>query len=133
MNIQEYTRQINQSLTKYKERIDYAFLFGSILKKPLNTSDVDILLGANLNSFEKIDLAMELELILKRKVDVVLAKEAPCELVLKAFSKGLPVIINDKQRLKTDYFKNVHLFEDRTTLRNLRISRIKRKYNLINC
>ena len=133
MNIQEYTRQINQSLTKYKERIDYAFLFGSILKKPLNTSDVDILLGANLNSFEKIDLAMELELILKRKVDVVLAKEAPCELVLKAFSKGLPVMINDKQRLKNDYFKNIHLYEDRNTLRNLRISRIKRKYNLINC
>jgi predicted nucleotidyltransferase len=128
MNIQEYTRQINQSLTKYKERIDYAFLFGSILKKPLNTSDVDILLGANLNSFEKIDLAMELELILKRKVDVVLAKEAPCELVLKAFSKGLPVMINDKQRLKNDYFKNIHLYEDRNTLRNLRISRIKRKY-----
>ena len=128
MNIKEHTRKIKKSLSKYKKKIDYAFLFGSILKKPLNTSDVDILLGANLNSFEKIDLAMELELILKRKVDVVLAKEAPCELVLKAFSKGLPVMINDKQRLKNDYFKNIHLYEDRNTLRNLRISRIKRKY-----
>jgi len=128
MNTKEYTKQINKSLSKHKKKIDYAFLFGSILNKPLNTSDVDLLLGANLNSFEKIDLAMELELILKRKVDVVLTKEASCELVLNAFSKGLAVMINDKQRLKTDYFRNIQLYDDRTILRNLRISRIKRKY-----
>lgn len=128
MNANVYTKQINKSLSKYKKKIDYAFLFGSILKKPLPTSDVDLLLGANLSSFEKIDLAMELELILKRKVDVVLTKEASCELVLKAFSKGLPVMINDKQRLKNDYFTNIQLYDDRTTLRNLRLSRVKRKY-----
>ena len=128
MNVKVYTNQINQSLSKYKKKIHYAFLFGSILKKPLPTSDIDLLLGANLNSFEKIDLAMELELILKRKIDVVLTKESSCELVLKAFSKGLPVMINDKKRLKTDYFKNIQLYDNKTTLRNLRISRVKRKY-----
>jgi len=125
---EEYIKKIREALSKFK-RIDYAFIFGSVLKRPLQDSDVDILLGADLNTFEKIDLAMELELILKRKVDVVLVNEASCELVLKAFSKGLPVLINNKQSLKRDYFRNVYLFEDRSSLRELGILRIKRKYS----
>ena len=78
---------------------------------------------------EKLDLAMELELLLKRKIDIVLVKDAPCELVLNAFSKGFPVFIKDKQRLKRDYFKNSYLYDDTIALRQLRIARIKRKYS----
>ncbi len=126
--IEEFTKAINETLSKY-ERIDYAYIFGSFLKRPLKNSDIDILLGADLNPFEQIDLAMELELILKRKIDLVQVKDASCELVLKAFSKGIPVLLNDKQSLKRDYFRNSCLYEDRTTLRKLRISRIKRKYS----
>jgi len=125
---EEYIKKIREVLSKFK-KIDYAFIFGSVLKRPFQDSDVDILLGADLNTFEKIDLAMELELILKRKVDVVLVNEASCELVLKAFSEGLPVLINNKQSLKRDYFRNVYLFEDRSSLRELGILRIKRKYS----
>jgi len=126
--IEEYIKKIKEVLLKHK-KIDYAFLFGSVLKRTLPESDVDILLGAHLKPFEKIDLAMELELLLKRKVDIVLVNEAPCELVLKALAQGLPVLINNKQSLKRDYFKNVYLYEDRSTLRKLRISRIKKRYS----
>jgi len=126
--IEEYIKKIRDVVSK-SEKIDYAFLFGSVLKRTLPESDVDILLGAHLKPFEKIDLAMELELLLKRKVDIVLVNEAPCELVLKALAQGLPILINNKQSLKRDYFKNVYLYEDRSTLRKLRISRIKKKYS----
>ena len=126
--LEEYIKKIREVVSKSK-KIDYAFLFGSVLKRPLPESDVDILLGAHLKPFEKIDLAVELELLLKRKVDIVLVNEAPCELVLKALSKGLPIMINDKVNLKSDYFRNFYLYEDRNILRELRIARIKRRYS----
>ena len=126
--IQENIQKVKEILNRYTS-IDYAFIFGSFLNKPLQESDVDILLGAPLNHSAKLDLTMELELLLKRKVDIVLVEEASCEVVLNAFSKGLPIFIKDKKRLKKDYFRNSCLYDDTTTLRQLRIARIKRKYN----
>ena len=126
--IQENIHKVKEILTRYTA-IDYAFIFGSFLNKPLRESDVDILLGASLKDSEKLDLAMELELLLKRKIDIVLVKDAPCELVLNAFSKGFPVFIKDKMRLKRDYFRNSYLYDDTIPLRQLRIARIKRKYS----
>ena len=126
--LQENIQKIKEILTRYTT-IDYAFIFGSILNKPLQESDVDILLGASLSASEKLDLSMELELLLKRKVDIVLVKEASCELVLNAFSKGFPIFIKDKKRLKKDYFRNSYLYDDTITLRQLRIARIKRRYS----
>ena len=123
----EYIEKIKDVLSEYKS-IDYAFLFGSILEKALPESDVDILIGAYLEPSKKADLAMKLALALRRKVDVVLQKEAPCEVVLKAFSKGKPVLVNDKNRLKKDYLRNFYLYEDTNSLRRLRISRIKRRH-----
>lgn len=125
--MQEEIKIIKNTLLQY-QKIDYAFLFGSYLKHPFEDSDVDILLGASLDASEKLDLAMQLELIVKRNVDIVLAAEASCELLLNAFSKGLPLFINDKLRLKKDYFKSVRLFDDNTTLRYLRKERIKNKF-----
>jgi predicted nucleotidyltransferase len=126
--IQENIQKVREILNRYTI-IDYAFIFGSFLNKPLHESDVDILLGASLTASEQLDLSMELELLLKRKVDIVLVKEASCELVLNAFSKGLPVFIKDKMRLKKDYFRNSYLYDDTITLRQLRISRIKRRFS----
>jgi len=123
----EDIQKINEVLRQYS-RIDYAFLFGSYLKHPMNDSDVDILLGASLEPSEKLDLAMQLELILRRKVDIVVTAEASCELLLNAFSKGVPLIINDKLSLKKDYFKNFRLFDERTSLRMLRMGKLKSKY-----
>jgi len=126
--IEDYLEKIREVLSKSKN-IEYAFIFGSVLRRLLPESDVDILIGGRLNSFERINLTFELELILKRKVDVVLAQEACCELVLKAFSTGLPVLVNNKQHLKRDYFRNFYLYEDGFALRELKISKIKRRYN----
>ena len=99
--IQENIQKVREILNRYTT-IDYAFIFGSFLNKPLHESDVDILLGASLTASEQLDLSMELELLLKRKVDIVLATDAPCELVLNAFSKGLPIFIKDRVLLKRD-------------------------------
>ena len=126
--LQENIQKVKEIVARYTT-IDYAFIFGSFLNKPLHESDVDILLGASLSVSEKLDLSMELELLLKRKVDIVLVKEASCELVLNAFSKGLPIVINNKKSLKRDYFRNSYLYDDTITLRQLRISRIKRRYS----
>lgn len=128
MAIKEYIEKIREALPGSKN-IDYAFIFGSVLKRPLPESDVDILIGAHLEASEKIDIAMKLELTLKRKVDLVLVREASCELILRAFSRGIPVLINNKQSLKRDYFRNFYLYEDGSTLRELRISKIKKRYN----
>jgi predicted nucleotidyltransferase len=111
------------------ESIDYGFIFGSGTKILLPESDIDILIGGHLTISERIDLAMELELVLRRKIDIVLTKDASPELVLKAFSRGLPVMINNKENLKKDYFENLHVYEDTEGLRKLRISRIKRRYS----
>lgn len=111
-----------------RENISYAFVFGSATKQLLPESDIDILIGADLDASGRVDLAFELELVVKRKVDIVLAKEAPCELILEAFSNGEPILINDKEKLKKDYFENFYAYEDSYTLRKLRIARIKRRY-----
>ena len=126
--VKENIQKIQEILIRYT-KIDYAFLFGSFLKHPLHDSDVDILLGTSGEASEQLDLAMELELVLKRKVDIVLAAEASCEIVLNALSKGFPLVINDKLSLKRDYFKNFHLFDDGTMLRKLRTARIKSKFH----
>jgi len=47
---------------------------------------------------------MQLELILWKKVDIVLAADASCEILLNALSKD-SLFINDKLPLKKDYFK----------------------------
>ena len=65
--MKETIQQIQEILIRYT-KIDFAFLFGSFLKHPLHDSDVDILLGTSGEASEQLDLAMELELVLKRKV-----------------------------------------------------------------
>jgi predicted nucleotidyltransferase len=125
--MEEPIQTVKNILLQYR-KIDYAFLFGSYIKHPMEDSDVDILVSASLDPSDKLDLTMKLELIFKRKVDMVIAAEASCELLLNALSQGLPLIINDKARLKKDYFKNFQLFDDRTMLRIIRIARIKSKY-----
>ena len=110
-------------------KVSYAFLFGSALKAMRPESDIDILVKADLTPQERSDLSVDLELILKRKVDIVLAQEAPCELVLKAFSAGVPLLVNNKENLKEDYLKNFYLYDEGTRPRELRRLRIKRMYS----
>ncbi len=108
--------------------IHYAFLFGSALKRLLPDSDIDILIGGDLDFDAKTRLGMDLAVRLKRDVDVVLTKEAHCDVVLNAFSRGEPVLIRNRELLKEDYFKNYRLCDASTSLRKIRLDKIKEKY-----
>jgi predicted nucleotidyltransferase len=108
--------------------IDYVFLFGSVLRKLLPQSDIDILIGGETDFDQKMLLTAELSRELSRKVDLVLVREARCELILKAMSHGIPVFIRDRDILKRDYMNNVRLFDDNTGLRQMRFARIQREY-----
>ncbi len=116
-----------KEILKNNHNVKYAFLFGSIIKRPLPESDVDILMGGVLDFSERTDLALEIELILKRKVDIVLVNQAAPELVLKAFSLGVALFAREKKELKEDYFRNLRLCEDRKNLQRLKIARLKRR------
>ncbi len=118
--------KIKEVLLKNQD-IKYAFLFGSSVKKPLPESDVDFLIGGELDFSRRTDLALEIELILKRKVDIVLANQALPELVLKALSSGKALFVREEKELKKDYFRNLRFQEDRENLQRLKIARIKRR------
>ena len=119
--------KIKRTCFQYK-RIDYAFLFGSALKRMRVESDIDILLNGKITPAQRIDLSLELEAIVKRKVDIISAQEVSCELALEAFSCGVLLFIRNKENLKKDYFKKFYLYDDTTNLRKIRVQRIKNKY-----
>lgn len=127
VTIEEYREIIKDVLSK-AERVKYAFLFGSALKRLSAESDVDILLGGDVDFDTRMELTAELAIVLKRNVDLVAAKDACPGVVLKALSKGAPVLVSDAEVLKRDYLKNFRSFDDATNLRQLKLSRIKRQY-----
>lgn len=108
--------------------VDYAFLFGSALHRLLPQSDIDILIGGDLDFDRRLLLTAELSIKLKRTVDVVLASEARCELVLKAMSQGKQIFVRKSEILKEDYIKNVRKLDDNTKLRRIRQDRIRQQY-----
>ena len=110
------------------EGLDYAYLFGSALNRLLPNSDIDILVGGDLDFGRKTRLSMDLSLRLKRNVDIVLAKESSHELILKALSRGRPILVHKRKSLREDYFRNYFLYDANTSLRNIRLERIKRIY-----
>ncbi len=117
-----------RSVLLRRSEIDYAILFGSSLKRLLPQSDVDLLISGDVDENLKGDLSMELTLELKRPVDIVLSKEARCEVMLKAFASGLPVLIRDKEKVKEDYFERYRLCDQAHPLRKIRLERLKRVY-----
>jgi predicted nucleotidyltransferase len=123
----EYPEIIRKVLSD-DERVQYAFLFGSALTQFRSDSDIDILVGGDLDFNTCMELTAKLALALKRNVDLVPARDARPGVVLKALSKGVPVLIRDAEALKRDYLKNFCLFDDATNLRQLKLSRIKRQY-----
>ena len=108
--------------------VAYAILFGSALKHLLAKSDIDILIGGDLNPSQKTDLAMALALEIHRPIDIVLTKEARCEVVLRAFSSGIPLVVRDKRKVQEDYFNHYRLCDQRDPLKRIRLERLKRVY-----
>lgn len=120
--------ELAKRIFKRNAKINYAFVFGSALKRLRKDSDIDFLIGGRLNFFERATLAAKLALGLKRNVDIVLTHQAPCELVMGALSHGLPVVINRKERIKEDYFRNYNILEQNRRLRGLRAERAKKGF-----
>jgi predicted nucleotidyltransferase len=127
MELNECIDEVRAVLSKV-EGIDYAYLFGSALRRLLPDSDVDILVGGELDFDRKHNLSMRVSLRLKRDVDIVLAKEAPHELVLQVLSRGKPIVVHDREALEQDYYRNYLLFDQNAGLRAIRLARVKKKY-----
>jgi predicted nucleotidyltransferase len=111
------------------EAVDYAVLFGSALKGLLPDSDIDILVNGDLDLDQKSRLTMDLSLRLKKNVDIVLVKEASYELILNALSRGRLIFVHKKDSLRQDYFKSYFLYDMNTSLRNIRLARVKRIFS----
>jgi predicted nucleotidyltransferase len=113
----ETIEKIEQELGR-AESIDYAFLFGSALRRLLPESDIDILIGGTIDFDGKMLLTVKLSTLLKRHVD----------LVIEAMSKGRLIFVKDRDSLKRDYLRNWRRLDDNTGLRRMRIERIKQQY-----
>jgi predicted nucleotidyltransferase len=117
-----------RSVVSSRRKVAYAILFGSALKHLGAHSDVDLMVEGELSPVEKADLLMELAIQLGRQIDFVSPKEALCEVVLRAFSSGIPILVRDRKRLKEDYLNNYRLCDQRNPLRRIRLERLKRVY-----
>ena len=117
-----------KSVVSSRRGIDYAILFGSALKHLLAHSDIDLLIGGDLDPKRKTDLSMALTLELHRSIDVVLAKEARCDVVLRAFSSGIVLVVRDKRKVQEDYFNHYRLCDQEHPLKRVRLERLMRVY-----
>ncbi len=117
-----------RSIVSRRKGVAYAILFGSALKRLLSHSDIDLMIGGELSPVEKADLLAELAIELRRDIDILSPKEALCEVVLRAFSSGNPILVRDKDRVKEDYLKNYRICDQRDPLKRVRLERLKRVY-----
>ena len=117
-----------KSVVSSRRGVAYTILFGSALKRLLAHSDIDLMVGGELSPVEKADLLMELAIKLGRPIDILSPKEAACDVVLRAFSSGIPVLVRDTERLKEDYFKNYRFSDQGVSLKRIRLERLKRVY-----
>ena len=118
---------IKNILNKFKN-INYAFLFGSFLKGDRENGDIDILISGNMDFSTKIKISSELEILLKKSVDIVMVNNAPVSLVLKAMSIGKLIIINKINILKKEYFKSFYAYDNNSSLRRIKREKLIRNY-----
>jgi predicted nucleotidyltransferase len=127
MTTKEIIDKIDQVLGPV-ESVAYAFLFGSALQRLLPQSDIDILIGGTIDFDRKLLLTAELSSKLSRNTDLILVSEAQCELVLKAMSQGVLIFERNRETLKQDYIRNWRCYDDNTSLRRIRFTRIHQEY-----
>jgi predicted nucleotidyltransferase len=120
--------EIIRSVVSARRGVAYAILFGSALKHLLRHSDIDLMVGGELSPGEKADLMMDLTVHLRRQIDLICTKDVLCDVVLRAFSSGIPILVRDRERLKEDYLKNYRLCDQRVPLRRIRLERVRRVY-----
>jgi predicted nucleotidyltransferase len=127
ISIERIVEQIRQVVSAV-ESVDYAFLFGSALKRLLPQSDVDILVGGAIDFDQKVALTATLSIRIGRNVDIVVTREARSELVLKAMSQGVMVFERNRETVTEDYLRNWRRFDDTIGLRRIKLERIRREY-----
>src|SRR5512136_2369896 len=120
--------EIIRSVVSSRRGLAYAILFGSALKRLLAHSDIDLMVAGELSPVEKADLLMELTVQLRRQLDLISSSEALCDVVLRAFSSGIPILVRDRERVKEDYLKNYRLCDQTNPLKRIRLERLKRVY-----
>lgn len=124
----EKQKDIIEGVLSPVDSVTYAFLFGSALTKLRKDSDVDILVGGDLDFDTRMDLTARLALALKRTVDLVPAQQTRPEVVLKALSKGLRLFVRDSEALKHDYLKAFRAYDDTISLRRIKAAHLKRRF-----
>ena len=117
-----------RSVVSSRREVAYAILFGSALKRLLAHSDVDLMVAGKLSPAEKADLLMELAIQVGRRIDLISPEEALCDVVLRAFSSGIPILVRDRERVKEDYLRNYRLCDQKEPLKRIRLARLKRVY-----
>ena len=117
-----------RSVISDRRGVAYTILFGSALKRLLAHSDIDLMVGGDLSPVEKADLLMELAIKLRRPIDILSPKEAACDVVLRAFSSGIPILVRDREGMKEDYIRNYRLCDQKDQLKRIRLERLKRVY-----
>ena len=117
-----------RTLVSKKGKVAYAVLFGSALHRLSAHSDIDLLIGGRLAASEKADLFMELAVELGRQIDILSPEETRCEVVLRALSSGVPILVRDRGRMREDYFRHFRFCDQGTPLRKIRLERLKRVY-----
>ena len=117
-----------RSLVSSRKGIRYAFLFGSGLERLHAHSDIDLMIEGDLSPEQKADLLMDLTIQLGRQIDLISSGEAQCDVALRAFSSGIPILVRDRERVKEDYLKNYRLSEEANPLKRIRLERLKRVY-----
>ena len=129
MNEEKYYNLSKEFFNNIDLKIDYAYLFGSVLKRLLPDSDIDILIQGDITVDQQLEMMGHLEQIFKRKTDIVLVDKASCDIVLRAMSTGKIILMNNKEKFKQDYFKNFWQYDDNTNLRRIIENKIKEKYS----
>ena len=117
-----------KSVVSSRRGVTYAILFGSALKRLGARSDIDLMVEGELRPVEKADLLMELTIQLGRQIDLISSKEASCDVVLRAFSSGIPILVRNRERVKEDYLKNYRLCDQGDPLKRIRLERLKGVY-----
>jgi len=126
-----YADEVIQGLKSIFEgfpEIPYACLFGSTLISNRPEGDIDILVGGHLDSDRRFYLMELIERRFNKKADIVVMDTRANEVCRKAFTKGKPIIVRDRDFFKRDALSTIWAYEDNWLVRKLREERVKKAF-----
>jgi len=124
-----------KAYTSSKERIVFAFLFGSLARdKARNNSDIDLGIYLSPTCEEdffrlKMNYKSELEQALKMPVDIVIMNDAPPLLNHQIFTDGIPIKNKDQKTLTNFRVRNFYFYQDQRIIMNQYLESTKKRIN----